>query len=435
MDRLTNHLFVISIDCLSALDLPILQELPSFQNFLHKGALVRNVRSVYPSVTYPCHTSIVTGNFPNKHGITNNTLLQPDRISPDWHWYRSSIQGTTLYDEAKKANMTTAALLWPVTGKANIDFNLPEIFPNRPWQNQILVSLLNGSPLYQLVLNHRYGYLRNGLHQPELDDFVLESTVYTIKRKKPNLLLVHFTDLDSQRHHHGFSSKEAISAIQRLNSRIERIIEAINESGLMDQSTIVVLGDHSALDENKAINLNALFVDNNLISINAKGKLVNWKVYSKSCDGSAYIYIKHKEDTETFRTVKQILYELLDNQESGIEKVLTSNEAAEMGADQNCSFMIEAQKGYYFLEEYTGAYIKEITKENVNENKRYTLSTHGYSPEKSAYSTIFMAYGRGIRNVELPSIQLVDEGPTLARLVGVHLGNTDGQIIKELLSI
>src|SRR6478752_3230837 len=136
MSRLTDHLIVISFDCLSALDIPILETLPHFQTIMQNGAYVQNVETIYPSVTYPCHATIVTGNYPNRHGVINNTLLQPGRPSPDWNWFRQSITGTTLYDEVKKANMTTAALLWPVTGKADIDYNMPEIFANRPWQNQ-----------------------------------------------------------------------------------------------------------------------------------------------------------------------------------------------------------------------------------------------------------------------------------------------------------
>ena len=83
-----------------------------------------------------------------------------------------------------------------------------------------------------------------------MDDFVLESTVHTIKTKKPNLLLVHFTDLDTQRHDYGFSSNEAIAAIHRHNDRLGRILSALKESGIYENSTIVALGDHSALDEN-----------------------------------------------------------------------------------------------------------------------------------------------------------------------------------------
>jgi predicted AlkP superfamily pyrophosphatase or phosphodiesterase len=433
MKRLTDHLIIISFDCLSALDYPIIKDLPHFQTILQNGTLVENVESIYPSVTYPCHATIVTGNYPNRHGVINNTLLQPGRISPDWNWFRSCIKCTTLYDEAKKANLTTAALLWPVTGKANIDYNMPEIFANRPWHNQILVSLLNGTPLYQWELNKRYGHLRDGLNQPQLDDFVLEAAVDTIKTKKPNLMMVHFTDLDSMRHYHGFSSEEAMAAIDRHHTRLGRILAALKESGIYQQSTIVVLGDHSALDEDKAISLNVLFQQQNLISVNAKGKLTDWKAYCKTCDGSAYIYIKDPNDKTTYETVKNIVDSLLADPDGGIERVLTGAEAAEAGADGTCAFMVEAKRGYFILEDYQGEYLKKITVEDTIADKKYTQATHGYSPKKDQYGTILMAAGKGIKAVTIPYARLIDEGPTFARLLGVSLGNTDGNIIQEML--
>jgi len=433
MNRLTDHLIIISFDCLSALDFPLLTELPHFQSILKNGALVKNVKSIYPSVTYPCHATIVTGNYPRRHGVINNTLIQPGRRSPDWNWYRDCIQGTTLYDEAKKSNLTTAALLWPVTANANIDYNMPEIFANRPWHNQILVSLMSGSPRFQWDLNRKYGHIRKGLNQPELDDFVLESTVDTIKTKKPNLLMVHFTDLDTQRHYHGFSSEEAMAAIERHNYRLGRIISALKESGIYENSTVVALGDHSALDENKAINLNVLFHEQGLITSNGKGKIINWKAYCKSCDGSAYIYIKDHHDTTTLHEVRQLVDSLLHNLENGIESALTGAQASEKGADGACAFMLEAQRGYFFLEDYEGEFIKTITKEDVSKDHKYTLACHGYSPEKEEYGTIFMAAGKGIQSGTLPSIRLIDEGPTFARLLGLDLGQTDGRVIEEIL--
>ncbi|MFK9090614.1 alkaline phosphatase family protein [Bacillus salipaludis] len=435
MIRLTDHLVIISFDCLSALDFPILKDLPHFQTILNKGTYVENVETIYPSVTYPCHATIVTGNYPNRHGVINNTLLQPGRLSPDWNWYRDCIYGTTLYDEVKRANLTTASLLWPVTGKANIDYNMPEIFANRPWQNQILVSLKNGTPSFQLDLNKRFGHIRKGLNQPELDDFVLESTVHTIKTKKPNLLMVHFTDLDTQRHYHGFSSEEASAAIHRHNRRLGRILEALHEGGIYENSTVVALGDHSALDENKAVNLNVLLHKKNLITTNVKGKIINWQAYCKSCDGSAYIYIKDKQDPSLLNEVKNLLDSLLDDPNSGIEQVFTGEQAAEKGADGRCAYMIEASRGYYFLEDFEGEYIKTITREDAAADKKYTLACHGYSPDKENYGTIFMAAGKGIKPNTLPSIRLIDEGPTFARLLGVSLGNTDGRIVEEMLAI
>ena len=101
---------MISFDCLSAQDIRKLKELPNFKELLERAAICDNVETIYPSVTYPSHASIVTGNYPNQHGVPTNTWLQPGRESSDWYWARRYIQGTTLYDEAKKVDMTTAAL-------------------------------------------------------------------------------------------------------------------------------------------------------------------------------------------------------------------------------------------------------------------------------------------------------------------------------------
>jgi predicted AlkP superfamily pyrophosphatase or phosphodiesterase len=428
MKRLTDHLIVISFDCLSALDYPILKGLPHFQELLAHGSFCKKVESIYPSVTYPCHATIVTGKYPNRHGVVNNTLLQPGWKSPDWHWYRKSINGTTLYDEARRAGMTTAALLWPVTAKADIDYNMPEIFANRPWHNQILVSLLNGSPLYQLKMNRLFGHMRNGLAQPELDDFVLESTVETIKMK-PDLLLVHFTDLDTERHYHGFSSDKAHEALRRHDDRLGRIIKALKENGIYDKSTIIALGDHSALDESMAVQLNILLKERGFITVTGE-KVSNWKAYCKGCDGSAYVYTK---DRETTQEVKLLLERLQPDPSNGIETIFTGEEAAKMGADEHCAFMLEARLGFYFKDALNGSYIHTITPEDVKE-KRYTYGSHGYSPKKDNYSTILMAAGKGIRsNIEIPSMRLIDEGPTFAKLLGLSLKDIDGTPIEELL--
>lgn len=433
MNSLTDHLIILSFDCLSALDVPLLKELPHFKKFIETSASCTNVETIYPSVTYPCHATIVTGNLPNRHGIVNNTFVQPGLTSPDWYWHRKHIKGTTLFDEAKKAGMKTAALLWPVTAKAEIDYNLPEIFANRAWHHQIPVSLMNGSSFYQLKMNARFGHIRNGLSQPELDDFVLEAAVETIKEKKPGLMLIHFVDLDSQRHMYGFSSQEAHEAIHRHDQRLGRILGALREAGISDESTIAVLGDHSALDESKVIKLNVLLAEKGLIQLKPTGKVASWRAYCKSCDGSAYLYLLNQEDDEAKNILTEMLAELLAEESSGIEYAITGLEASAKGADGRAFRMLEARRGYYFNDGLSGDFVEDVTEEDAV-TKKYTRACHGYSPEKEDYQTVFFISGKGIRpGVSLPAMHLADEGPTFARLIGVDLGSTDGRVMEEIL--
>jgi predicted AlkP superfamily pyrophosphatase or phosphodiesterase len=425
----TKHLIIISFDAMSSSDYELLNTLPNFRFIKENGAYAEKVYSVYPSLTYPAHATIITGKLPNKHGIINNTLIQPYTTSPDWYWHRKHILGDTLFDKAIDANMITAALLWPVTAKSRIKYNMPEIFPNRSWDNQIMVSLRNGNPFYQISLSKKFGKIRKGLSQPELDDFVLESSLYTIKKYKPNLIMIHFTDLDTQRHDYGFSSKQALAAIHRHDKRLGSILDTLKREGILQDSTVVALGDHSALDESKIIDLNVLFKDHNLISLNKGGNIISWKAYLKSCDGSAYVYLKDKRDKITEKLVYMLLKDL-----KYIENIYTSTEAKELGADSECTFMLEASSDYYFGESCVGPLIKDFDTYNTGAKKNFHRATHGYSPNKTNYTTMFMAYGNGIRTgAVIESMSLVDEAPTFAKLLGLHLESADGRVLSEIL--
>ena len=121
---------------------------------------------------------------------------------------------------------------------------------------------------------------------------------------------------------------------------------------------------------------------------------------------------------------------LMENVDNGIEQLLTGPEAEKLGADANCAFMLEARKGFYFLESHDGDFIKHINAEDLKSDTKYTLATHGYSPRKPDYTTIFMAAGKGIQQGQtITTMHLVDIGPTLAEMLGLSLGSTDGKAI------
>ena len=60
----SKRLIVISLDALGSTDFEMFSQLPNFKKFIDHAAFCRQVRSVYPSLTYPAHTTIVTGRPP-----------------------------------------------------------------------------------------------------------------------------------------------------------------------------------------------------------------------------------------------------------------------------------------------------------------------------------------------------------------------------------
>ena len=190
-----QRMLVVSLDAVGSRDLEYMRSLPNFKRIWDRSAYCDHVKSVYPSITYPAHSSIVTGMKPGRHGVVNNIRLQPKRSGKeDWLWQRKYINVTTIYDQARKNGWTTAALLWPVTAQSKIKYCVPEIFPNRTWQNQVMISALNGPISYQIELLKKFGHLLDGVKQPNLDNFVtdggvlLYSTCTVLKRENEDVV-------------------------------------------------------------------------------------------------------------------------------------------------------------------------------------------------------------------------------------------------------
>jgi Uncharacterized proteins of the AP superfamily len=420
----SKYLLLLSFDAVDKRDFEILKTLPNFSSLIKSGSYSNNVESVYPSLTYPAHTSIITGKLPKNHGIVNNILIQPNRfLSSDWFWERKHIKGTTLFDIAKSNGLKTAALLWPITGKAPIDYNIPEIFPNRSWQNQIIVSLLNGSKFFQYNMNKKFGHLRNGISQPSLDNFTLSSLIDLLETKAPEFTAVHFTDVDSQRHDYGYSSNEAYAALKRHDERLGKIINTLNKLNIFEETTLVALGDHSFLDAKYVIKINNLFLKHNLLELTSKNKIKHTVAYCNYCDGSAYIYLK---DKSRHGEVYELLNKFSEENNDCIKKIYSNKDASNLGADPNCDFMLEAKQGYYFINDIDGEIIEEA-------KGKYHVATHGYSPKIQDYQTFFIAKGPDIREYySIGFMSLLSEGPTLAKILGGNLDNPDGNVLNDI---
>lgn len=428
-----KYVIVISFDAVSEEDLEFLSKQPNFSKLIKNGALIKNVESVYPSLTYPAHATIVTGKYPKNHGVINNTVLDFKNDNPDWYWYRKYIKGDTIFDLAEKSGMKTCSILWPVTARSKITYNMPEIFCTKRYDNQILKSALAGSKIYQVNMNKKFGYLRQGMEEPYLDNFATEVAKKTIRELKPNLILLHLIDSDSQKHKYGIENKEVIESLKRHDERLGEIIESLKLAGIYEDSTIIALGDHSQINVNNVIKLNSILMKNDLINVNGN-KIKSYKAIAKSCDGSSYIYLKNKNDVETRKKVRDILNELKNKYSNVIEEVYNNEEIKNLGADINASFMIEAKRGYYFIDDFLGEAIEVIDESSKIKHK--LRASHGYLPSRDNYKTFFIAYGKTIKKgVVLEKGKLINHGPTIAKILDIDLRDYDGIVEERILNL
>ena len=102
-------------------------KVPNLRRFMKEGAYAEGVTGVVPTLTYPSHTTLVTGVWPAAHGIWGNTTFDPlQKNYQGWYWYAEDIRVATLWDVVAQAGRTTASIQWPVTVGAKITWNIPE---------------------------------------------------------------------------------------------------------------------------------------------------------------------------------------------------------------------------------------------------------------------------------------------------------------------
>src|ERR1700761_1968831 len=91
------------------------------------GTYAQGVNTVFPSMTYPAHTTIVTGVWPARHGIYFNNMFEPNGPTGKMYWNAESIHVPTLWGAVQAKGMVAAALLWPVSADAPVTYDLPDI--------------------------------------------------------------------------------------------------------------------------------------------------------------------------------------------------------------------------------------------------------------------------------------------------------------------
>lgn len=421
----TEHLVVISYDAFSEDNWEAASRLPNLAELINNGAYNTKLKSVYPTLTYVAHTTMVTGVNADKHGVLHNNPLQPFIPEEDqnWFWFRRDVKVPTIYDAAGKSGMKTAAILWPVTGKAAIKYNIPEIKAVRK-ENQALKVLKNGSPLFTLGMEMRFGKYRKGTQQPYLDDFTSRCASDTIRRRKPGLLMLHFIELDDAKHRFGTDSPEVGQAIMHMDRRIGEIMAAVREAGILKDTTFIVLGDHGQINTVYLVRLNKLFKEEGLIE--DKGGSFEWRAYLQSAGGSAYLHIR-QGDADAEKKALAVLEKCKEDDRYGIERLYSGADLRKQRIHPSVRYMLEAKAGYCFDDELEGPVIE------APDDHGQKRANHGYHPDKPDYRCALIVSGERIEKGPIPGeVDMTDIAPTMARILRLPFDHTDGRPLEEI---
>jgi hypothetical protein len=151
----------------------------------------------------------------------------------------------------------------------------------------------------------------------------------------------------------------------------------------------------------------------------ARAIVTDWRAAPYVSSGSCAVILRDPSDRDAYRKALAAFNDFANGEGRGSLRVLDEKEARRLGTNPNAAFILEAAEGYYFDSGYTG---EAITPSRLR-------GQHGFLP--SRYYTSFIASGAGVgRRGDLGTIRLVDEGPTIARLLGLKLRNAEGRALS-----
>lgn len=413
---------LISIDGLIPDDVIKAEErgysVPNLRAFMTEGSYATGVVNVLPTVTYPNHTTLITGAAPARHGVSNNVVFDPyGKNNLGWYWYEVDIKTPTLWDAVKNSGGVTASIGWPVSvGADSIDWNIPEFW--RAWNSEDLklvealstdglvaeLEELTGVPFAQMSIQDAAG-----------DDARAKYAAALIAAKRPQLTTVHLISLDHYEHEAGPGSQKAQEVLEALDVSIGELVAAARavDPGMV----IAVASDHGFAAITQSTNLLIPFIEAGLIAYDpAKRAITSYDAIPWGAGGSAAIVLARPDDKALKKKVEALLKTLAGNPELGIARILSAKDIARMGGAPEASFWVDFAPGKAMM-----GYRMEgpvVTPASGG--------THGFLPSDPEMRASFFISGAGVpagRN--LGEIDMRAIAPTIAKSLGVDLGGAE----------
>ena len=393
---------------------------PNLRRFLKEGAYAEGVTGVVPTVTYPSHTTLMTGVWPATHGIWANATFDPlQKNHQGWYWYAEDIRVPTLWDAAALAGRTTASVQWPVTVGAKITWNIPEFWRASTPDDAKLLRAVSTRGLLEEA-KAEIGDYRGGIDTSvEGDEVRGKYAIWILEKKRPGLLTLHLTALDHIEHETGPFSSESIAILERLDAIIGNVREAAERIAL-GHAYFAVISDHGFAKYDQQLNLFPAFREAKLITADEKNSPTDWRAMPWVTGGSAAIMLKNPQDKTTLGEVRELLNKLAADPANGIDRVLEAEELHKRGGYPEASFFLSLKPGWRTGASLTGPIVSHVK----------PGGTHGELPDLPDLRAAFFVVGPNIpagRNLGL--IDMRDVAPTLAKVAGLSLPTAEGKAL------
>ncbi len=389
-------------------------KIPFLRSLMRDGAYARGVTGVWPTVTYPSHTTLLTGVSPAEHGIYNNLEFDPLKTYANaWFWYAQQIRSPTLWQAAHEAGLSTASIGWPVSvGATGVDFLIPEYWrvgrltDVDPSDALLVAAISRPEGLLQKMQARLGPYMRGNDPSPPGDEIKTRYALDILRTQKPKFMTIHLSSLDQQQHLHGPFSPEVDQDLEVIDAQLAQLFAASRSND--PKAIALVVSDHGFVRITHKVNLMLPFLRAGLLQSGG-----SWKAQPWSGSGMAAVMLNDPADSRTESQVRDLLQAMKADPNNGIAEVLERDAIKQRGAFPGASFLIVMKLGYYALADATSPLSSEV---------QGTPGSHGFSPDYPEMRAAFFIEGDGIaRGRDLGLIDMRQIAPTVAQLLRVRL--------------
>ena len=389
---------------------------PALRGLAARGLSAAGLRPAFPSVTWPCHTTLVTGASPARHGILGNEVLDRARdrlLRHEGDACEMPPRVPTLWDAVAGAGLRAAALCWPKTrGVTTLADNVPEFLDQALFEAWASRPLWDEGRALGLPLERYAEWSTVRTLNPLQDWLTLKLARHVLRRRPPDLLLVHFLTLDSFQHEFGPASPEARWALEHVDGMVGALLADLEASGRLETTDVIVLGDHGFVEVSRRCLPNDALRAAGLLRVDAAGHITDATTRVAANGGSAHVYVSpgrgHVE------RVREVLAAT-----PGVGEVLGPETFAELGlpapdaeATQG-DLILHAAEDWFFT--------RHATSEQAAGTPGYR-GTHGHRPDDPRLHAGFIAAGPSVtREKRVGVLDQLEVAPTVAAMLGLKL--------------
>lgn len=383
-------------------------KIPHLRRILKDGAHATGVRGVLPTVTYPSHTTILTGAPPAKHRIYSNVVFDPLGLNlAGWMWYAEDIAVPTLWDAASKAGMVVGSVSWPVSAGARaIHYNVPEYWraSKFPGEDLKLLRAISTPGLIADIEKDAGPYVTDLDEAEQGDRQRTRYAAWILRNKHAQFMTVHLASLDHLEHAHGPFSPEANATLEQIDAEVGEL-EAAAAGAI-----VCVLSDHGFTRIDHGFNIVSAFAEEGLVTLTNK-KVTDWKAYPDLEGGSAAIILKDPKDGATRAKVAKVLARLAADPNNGIAKILEPRQIAAFGGRPDAAFWVDMQSNFAIA---------------ATDLPNKVGGTHGYAPSNPQLLASFFIAGPKIKpGAALGIVDMLSIAATLAQGMSVPFPSAD----------